>query len=146
MKVKNLAASITKLSWYINVNSILYFKLSRPSSQSLSFPLAFFIILFLSMQSVALLGAPKKKITFPSLDGLQISADLYYSKSSSKGFILLFHQAASSRGEYAEIAPILQKNAYNSMAIDQRSGQAIAGVTNETAARAFHKKKETRLS
>ncbi len=91
----------------------------------------------------SLLATEKKKISFASLDGLKISADLYYSKKRNKGFILLFHQAASSRGEYIQSAPLFVKRGYNLMAIDQRSGQAMGGVVNETAVRAVRKQKKT---
>jgi len=78
-----------------------------------------------------------KQIEFDSLDGLKITADLYM-KSSDKTqpFILLCHQAGWSRGEYREIAPKLNSLGFNCMAIDQRSGEAVNGVANETAARA----------
>ena len=78
-----------------------------------------------------------KQIEFDSLDGLKITADLYM-KSSDKTqpFILLCHQAGWSRGEYREIAPKLTAMGFNCMAIDQRSGSEVGGITNETAARA----------
>ena len=91
----------------------------------------------------AALAAGKKEIVFASLDGLKITADLYHSKKRKRGFILFFHQAASSRGEYTELSPLFTKKGYNLMAIDQRSGQAMKGVTNKTAARAVRKKQKT---
>lgn len=77
-----------------------------------------------------------KTITFASLDGLEITADVYAPHSQSAPFIVLFHQAGWSRGEYREIAPKLNALGYNCMAIDQRSGGAINEVRNETHARA----------
>jgi len=50
----------------------------------------------------------------------------------SAPFIVLFHQAGSSRGEYNEIAPRLSKLGFNVMAVDQRSGSASNGKINET--------------
>ena len=85
----------------------------------------------------------KKEIRFPSLDSLPITADLYYSKKRKRGLLLLFHQAASSRGEYSEISPLFIQKGYNLLAIDQRSGQAMKGVINETAKRAVQKKLKT---
>jgi len=83
-----------------------------------------------------------KQIEFESLDGLKITAELYMnSDDKAKPFIVLCHQAGWSRGEYREIAPKLNALGFNCMAIDQRSGKAINGVTNETVVRAKAAKK-----
>jgi len=80
---------------------------------------------------------PYEKITFNSTDGLTITADLYSPhKKLSTPFIILCHQARSSRGEYREIAPRLNELGFNCMAIDQRSGDSLKGIENETAANA----------
>ena len=47
-------------------------------------------------------------------------------------FIILYHQAGYSRGEYRQIAPKLNKLGFNCMAIDQRSGKEVNGVINQT--------------
>lgn len=75
-----------------------------------------------------------EKVQFKSEDGVTVTADLYITNSMSSPFILLCHQAGSSRGEYLEIAPKLTKLGFNCMAIDQRSGGSRAGVTNGTNA------------
>jgi len=76
-------------------------------------------------------------ITFASGDSLMITADLYLAHDNLKApFIVLFHQARWSRGEYVEIAPRLNELGFNCMAIDQRSGGAINDIVNETHARA----------
>lgn len=86
-----------------------------------------------------------KTITFPSLDGLEITADAYISHSDKNTpLILLFHQAGWSRGEYLEIAPKLNSMGFNCIAVDQRSGKAINGVSNETAQRAVKNNQATR--
>ncbi len=77
-------------------------------------------------------GLPQQTITFPSKDGLSITADLYLA-DLNKPYILLLHQAGYSRGEYREIAPRLTKLGYNSLAIDQRSGYEVNFIKNETA-------------
>lgn len=77
-------------------------------------------------------------ITFPSLDGLTITADLYHI-SDDAPTILLCHQARYSRGEYIEMAIRLGKMGYNCLAIDQRSGDKVNNVINETAKRARDK-------
>lgn len=73
----------------------------------------------------------KKTITFPSKDGLPITADIYKAKDTSIR-ILLCHQAGYSRGEYIDTALELTKLGYSVMAIDQRSGNAVNNIKNET--------------
>ena len=51
-------------------------------------------------------------------------------------FIILFHQAGWSRGEYIETAPKLNALGFNCMAVDQRSGNAVNTIINKTAKRA----------
>ena len=72
----------------------------------------------------------KSQITFPSGDGLTLTADLYMPHDKSAPFIVLFHQARWSRGEYIEIAPRLNMLGYNCMAVDLRSGGEVNGVKN----------------
>jgi len=84
----------------------------------------------------------QKTIDFPSKDGLLITAD-YYEVKGSETFILLFHQAGWSRGEYKEIAPKLNAMGYSCLAIDQRSGGEVNSVVNQTNQRAVAAEKET---
>jgi len=80
--------------------------------------------------------AALETITFPSGDGLTVTADLYLAHGAGAPFIILYHQADYSRGEYREIAPRLNALGFNVLAVDQRSGRSAQMVTNETAARA----------
>ena len=82
------------------------------------------------------------QITFPSVDGLIITADSYF-QNDSLPWILLCHQAGYSRGEYKETAAKFEKFGYNCLAIDQRSGGEVNGIKNETAARAKKQGKPT---
>ena len=66
-------------------------------------------------------------------DGVLISG-LVYEAARPKAIILLFHQADSSKAEYATIAPRLAATGYTALAIDQRSGGSLYGP-NETASR-----------
>jgi len=76
-------------------------------------------------------------ISFKSTDGLLITADRYTPHEKiSTPLIVLFHQAGSSRGEYSEIAPRLNKLGFNCIAVDLRSGEYSRGKDNETAIRA----------
>ena len=84
-------------------------------------------------------AVPENFITveFNATDGLLITADLYSIDDAHAPYIILYHQARYSRGEYREIAPQLNALGFNCIAIDQRSGDAINGVKNETHARAI---------
>lgn len=75
-------------------------------------------------------------ITFPSDDGLTLTADLYEPDQSTFKIIVAFHQARSSRGEYRTIAPRLTDMGFRVLAVDLRSGDRFGGVENETARRA----------
>lgn len=89
-------------------------------------------------------ASTSKTISFPSCDGLEITADVYRSHDDLETpFIVLFHQAGWSRGEYLEIAPRLNEMGFNCMAIDQRSGGEVNGVVNETHARAVEGEMKT---
>lgn len=78
-----------------------------------------------------------KKLSFKSDDEIAITADLYMAHQDKKTpFIVLCHQAGWSRGEYLEIAPKLNALGFNCLAIDQRSGGEVNGVSNETARKA----------
>jgi pimeloyl-ACP methyl ester carboxylesterase len=83
-------------------------------------------------------SAFSQTITFPSKDGLLITADLY-EKDTTFIYILLCHQAGYSRGEYIETAQRLLQEGYNCLAIDQRSGKEANKILNETAKRAKEK-------
>lgn len=83
------------------------------------------------------------KITFKSLDGIKVSADLYMPHPKEAPFIVLCHRAGWSRGEYREIAPWLNSLGYNCLAIDQRAGGKINMVDNETLMEAAMKGKDT---
>lgn len=92
---------------------------------------------------VAAKTAAPETVTFPSGDGLTVTGDLWAPHPKTAPFILLCHQARSSRGEYRPVAPRLVAAGYNCLAIDQRSGDAMNGVANLTAARAAEAKNAT---
>ena len=71
-------------------------------------------------------------ISFKADDGLKVSADLYMPHESDAPFIILYHQARYSRGEYRTIAPQLNAMGFNCLAVDQRSGDKVNGIINET--------------
>lgn len=71
-------------------------------------------------------------VQFKSMDNVTITADLYVSKPATAPFIILFHQAKYSRGEYVETAPRLNEMGFNCMAVDLRSGGEANGIVNKT--------------
>ena len=86
----------------------------------------------------------KEPITFLTKDKVTVTADMYMTENIDAPFIILFHQATFSRGEYIEIAPILNDLGFNCMAVDQRSGLKVNGVTNKTHKDAKQKGKNTK--
>jgi dienelactone hydrolase len=85
----------------------------------------------------------KTTIQFSTTDDIKVTADVYMTDNKNNPFILLFHQARFSRGEYLEIAPKLNALGFNCMAIDQRSGKEVNDVINKTHLQAVAKKLPT---
>jgi len=79
-----------------------------------------------------------KKTTFPSLDGLIITADIHHTNDTLP-YIILCHQARYSRGEYMETANTFCNMGYNCLVPDLRSGKEVNGVYNETTSLAVKK-------
>jgi len=71
-------------------------------------------------------------VTLTAPDGVMVYGT-YYPTTNARALILLFHQAGSSKGEYAAIAPRLQRAGYAALAIDQRVGGGLYG-NNQTMA------------
>lgn len=87
--------------------------------------------------------AQTETIKFPSEDGIEITADLYKIDADAP-WIILHHQAGFSRGEYLSIAPKLNKLGFNCIATDQRSGNEVNEVINQTHLAAEKQGKETK--
>ena len=100
---------------------------------------------FVFLLLVSVLSHAMETITFKAEDGVDITAELYITHPNTAPFIVLFHQANWSNGEYLEIAPRLNAMGYNCMAIDQRSGGGINGITNNTKASAEKASKGTQF-
>ena len=97
----------------------------------------YFFAFVLLLVPLVVMASGSETVTFNSEDGLLMTADVYAPyKNGAAPVIVLFHQAGWSRGEYGEIAPWLNTLGYNCMAVDQRAGEAVMGVENETALRA----------
>jgi alpha-beta hydrolase superfamily lysophospholipase len=104
-----------------------------------------FMLLLISVLLSPLLKAQdgERLIKFQSEDGVLVTADLYLTHPKTAPFIVLFHQANWSRGEYNEIAPELNTLGYNCLAVDLRSGGAVNNVTNQTKLNATKAMKST---
>lgn len=81
-------------------------------------------------------------INFNAEDGLSVKGDLYEANEEMNPVMLLCHQARYSRGEYQETAKKFQEMGYSCLAIDQRSGDQVNGIINETARLAREKEME----
>ncbi len=62
--------------------------------------LLYILLLLVSFTSVT----AQQLITFPAQDELVVSADFYETEDESNKYLLLFHQAEYSRGEFSQIA------------------------------------------
>ncbi|MBI4947264.1 MAG: dienelactone hydrolase family protein [Bacteroidetes bacterium] len=105
----------------------------------------FLICVFSSIMNVTsanALAPVVQKITFPAPDALLVTADLYF-VNDTLPYMILCHQAGYSRGEYLETAAKFCRLGYNCIAVDQRSGNEVNGVKNETAVLTTQKKKTT---
>ncbi|HCX98816.1 MAG TPA: hypothetical protein DG754_01640 [Bacteroidales bacterium] len=92
-------------------------------------------LLLLSLGSQA-----QQTIRFAAEDGVEVTAD-HYVISTQKPYLILLHQAGSSRGEYREIAPKLANLGFNCLSIDLRFGDEINFIKNQTAIDAVAKGK-----
>jgi alpha-beta hydrolase superfamily lysophospholipase len=92
-----------------------------------------FAFLLALLPAFARAAAPEP-VNFPAADGVVVHGDLYRPGGPPRGVLLLFHQAAASRAEYAPIAPKLAALGWLALAIDQRSGGGYFGGHNLTAA------------
>jgi dienelactone hydrolase len=81
---------------------------------------------------------PIAELVLKAADGVSIYAQSYPGASPQNPVILLFHQAGSSKSEYAPIAPRLAELGYNVLAIDQRSGGDLYEPPNETVQHLGH--------
>jgi pimeloyl-ACP methyl ester carboxylesterase len=81
-----------------------------------------------------------EKTTFPSLDSIPITANLYHNNDNLP-VIVLCHQAGFNKTEYVKIAETLFNKGYNCLAIDQRSGGHIIEWFNEIMLAAVEKGK-----
>ena len=92
-----------------------------------------YCLISISLNFLLMIDYIQKTVTFKSKDQLTVTADLYEA-ADSLPYMVLFHQANYSRGEYKESAPRLMKLGYNCLAVDLDSGNEVNFVKNNTAA------------
>lgn len=90
------------------------------------------VVLLASLGLVPPLGSPSPSFQLIAADGVHVYAQAFESANPKAPVILLFHQAGSSKSEYAPIAPRLNQLGFNALAIDQRSGGELYQPPNET--------------
>ncbi|NOX16979.1 MAG: alpha/beta fold hydrolase [Chlorobi bacterium] len=100
------------------------------------------VILFLFSSFISAQEENFKTVTVEGKDGIDLTADVYSIGNKSAPTVLLFHQYKSSRGEYREIAPILNDMGFNAIAFDTRAGGTdpwsnVENVTSKTYADVF---------
>lgn len=103
------------------------------------------LILGFAILLVSLSLQAQQTIRFTAEDGVEVTAD-HYVISTQKPYLILLHQAGSSRGEYREIAPKLANLGFNCLSIDLRVGGEINFVKNQTAIDAVSKGKPVSMA
>ena len=71
-------------------------------------------------------------VTLKASDGGTVYGTLSRGGDHADAILLLFHQAGASRHEYDPLVPVFTKMGYDTLAIDQRSGDGLFGGHNET--------------
>lgn len=90
-----------------------------------------YVLLALVLTTLNVEAQTARRVKFPSKDGVTITADMYEANPDYP-WIVLFHKAQSSRGEFQRIAIKLNKLELNCMAVDLRSGKEANFIVNET--------------
>ncbi len=125
LQIISLEVMLEKKERYLTtILEQLYFSLMS----KLTFLTISFCFLFLSFNSQ---GQTSRRVKFPSKDGVTITADMYETNPDYP-WVLLFHQANSSRGEFKYLAPKFNRLEVNCMAVDLRSGREANFIANET--------------
>ncbi len=88
-------------------------------------------LLGLSLSGAAAAAEP---VTLVAADGVKVFGTRWRANRPGAPVVLAFHQAGSSSGEYAPIAPRLVDAGFTVLAIDQRSGGAMFGPNRTVAA------------
>ena len=78
--------------------------------------------------------AVAESVVLTAADGVKVYGEFWSAAGSKTPLILTFHQAGSSRAEYAPMAPRLNQAGFSVLAIDQRSGGSEFGGRNQTVA------------
>ena len=87
------------------------------------------LLAFLLLPLAACAGEP---VTLKASDGATVYGTLSQAGGHADAILLLFHQAGASRHEYDPLVPVFTQMGYDTLAIDQRSGDGLFGGRNET--------------
>ena len=90
-----------------------------------------FVTVICSFMLVCSFG--QRIVSFKASDGLEVTADFYETFAESNKYMLMFHQAEYSRGEFQQIAARIMKLDINCIAVDLRYGNEVNYINNETA-------------
>jgi hypothetical protein len=74
----------------------------------------------------------KSMVHFKAEDGIDVTADHYFTKNKLP-YVILLHQELSSRGEFDSVVERVIKIGYHCLAVDLRSGNKFGFVNNETS-------------
>ena len=102
----------------------------------------YILLIFVGLHSFVL---GQKTVSFRAVDNHTINADYYETFAESNKYMLMFHQAEYSRGEYQQIAERMIKLDFNCLAVDLRYGKEVNYVNNETAEQARQNKMNVTL-
>lgn len=105
--------------------------MSRGIFRILAICTAFSLVLVLGCAPKVLAQTP---VNLTAADGLTVYGYYWGGSDKTRPIVLLFHQAGASAAEYTPIAPRLNKDGFDCLAIDQRAGGSMFDVTNQTAA------------
>ncbi len=95
------------------------------------------VLALIGLLAAVMTNAPASatdQVSLTAADGGLVAGRYQAADDPGAPLILLFHQAGSSKDEYAPIQPRLAAAGYASLAIDQRSGGSYLGGRNETLA------------
>lgn len=89
-------------------------------------------LILLAIVLLPLAARAGEPVTLQASDGDTVYGTLSRAGGHADAILLLFHQADASRHEYDPLVPVFTKMGYDTLAIDQRSGDGLFGGRNET--------------
>ncbi|MFB3046804.1 MAG: alpha/beta hydrolase [Acidiferrobacterales bacterium] len=106
--------------------------LSPVSETRFALQIALFVRFASMPWDIPLAFASTTEVAFSAADGERVFATHARAKTPTKKIVLLFHQAGSNRHEYDPITPELSAAGFDTLAVDQRSGERKWDHPNKT--------------